>query len=157
MAATTKVIEAPRSGLSGEALLDKAPLSVAADRIVPKRKCLDRYQPLEEFPTLWERFARIEKREDAIRFVRTFGPLSQAGLRGKGDIIYDILREAESMRRESIGPTKLYAKIDNGQLRVNPAFSRRDLSAIYEGQIRGPRNRCPQCNPAGTLNEATGT
>jgi hypothetical protein len=141
-----EVIEAPRSSLSGKALLDEAPSSVQADRIVPKRKCLDSYQPLDDIPALWEQFARIEKREDAIKFVRTFGPLGREGLRGKGDIIGNILREADSMRRDTLGSIKLHARIDNGQLRISPADF---LDAIWlqytKDKSEGRANRCPQC------------
>jgi hypothetical protein len=144
-----EVIDAPRSGRSGMALLDEVALSVEADRIVPKRKCLDRYQPLDEFhefPTLWEQFARIKKRENAIEFVRAYGPLTSEGLRGKGDIIADIMSEAESMRRGSVGVTKLYAQIDNGRIRVRPGNL---LDAIWlqytKAKSEGRANRCPQC------------
>lgn len=141
-----EVVDAPRSDQSGEALLDEAPTSIEADRVVPKRKCLDRYQPLDEFPDLWERFACIKKREDAIAFVRAYGPLSREGLRGKGDIIENILSEAESMRRESVGVTKLYARIDSGQIGVSPSNL---LDAIWlqytKAKSEGRTNRCPQC------------
>src|SRR6476661_6813062 len=116
-----EVLKAPRSGRSGLALLDDRRTSVEADRIVPMRKYLDRYQPLEQFPMLWETFSQIKTREAAIDFVRKFGPLTKAGLSGKGDIIEEILSEAEMMRRGLTGPIKLYARIDNGKLSIKPA------------------------------------
>ena len=55
------------------------------------------YNPLDEFPDLYERFADISSEADAIKFVRAYGPLTHAGLKGKGDPIHIIQRQAESM------------------------------------------------------------
>ncbi len=131
---------------SGRPLLDAAPTSIDPTRIKPNRKCLDRYRPLDEFQTLWERFARIEKREDAVEFVRAYGPLSREGLRGKGDAIVDILLEAESMQSGSIGKVTLDASVADGTLRISP---RSLLDAIWlqytKIKSEGRANRCPQC------------
>ncbi|WP_292531885.1 hypothetical protein [Methylocystis sp.] len=144
-----EVIEAPRSGKSGMALLDESPRSVQADRIAPKLKCLDRYQPLDEFPALWEQFAAIKKREDAIKFVRNYGPLSRKGLQGKGDIIEDILDDAQLMRDgcNRIALSKLVAIINSGRLTISPDNL---LDAIWlqyaDARSKGRANRCPQCD-----------
>jgi hypothetical protein len=140
-----EVIEGPRSGLSGDALMALSPSSVETDRIVAKGKCLDRYQPLDEFPDLWARFAKITNREGVVEFVRAYGPLTREGLRGKGEIIEDILREAESMRRQIVGD-RLYAQIDIGQLSVRPGNLRDALWLQYsKAKSEGRANRCRQC------------
>ena len=46
-------------------------------RIKAKGVCLERYQPLKEFPDL-SRFAKLKSQADAAKFIRMFGPLTGA-------------------------------------------------------------------------------
>jgi hypothetical protein len=62
-----------------------------------KGVALDPYNPLDEFPDLYERFADIKSEGDVVKFVRVYGPLTHDGLKGKGDTIHIIHRQAESM------------------------------------------------------------
>lgn len=44
-------------------------------RIVAKGICLERYHPLEEFPDLYERFAKLRSKDGAVKFIRTLAHL----------------------------------------------------------------------------------
>jgi hypothetical protein len=126
-----------------------------------KRIALDPYNPLDEFPDLYERFTKIRSEADAIKFVRAYGPLTVEGLNGKGDIIQIIQGQARNMARgwpvaygllglpEPHVP--LYATLaadQNGfHLKIEPASL---LDALWlqfaEAVSRGLANRCKQCN-----------
>jgi hypothetical protein len=67
-------------------------------RIVAKGICMEAYNPLDKFPNLYEHFAKIRSQRDAVKFVKTFGPLTEDGLKGgSGDSIYTILGQAKCL------------------------------------------------------------
>jgi hypothetical protein len=67
-------------------------------RIVAKGVCMEAYSPLDEFPDLYERFGKVRSQQDVVKFVRTFGPLTEDGLNGgEGDNIVKILALARCM------------------------------------------------------------
>ena len=128
-------------------------------RIRAKRVALDQYKPLDELPDLYEQFARIKSEADAIKFVRAYGPLTHDGLKGKGDTIYTIQRQAESMAAGHLHVgldvelvlCTLHATLaadHNGiHLKIEPANL---LDALWlqfaQAVSRGLANRCKQCN-----------
>jgi hypothetical protein len=124
-------------------------------RIVAKGICLDRYHPLEEFPDLYERFAKLHSKDGAVKFIRTFGPLTDDGLRGgKGDSLYKVLRQAESMAAGNlhVGLTlctleaRLVAEHNGIHLQVQPSNLLDALWLQYaDAASKGLANRCPQC------------
>jgi hypothetical protein len=124
-------------------------------RIVAKGIALESYHPLEKFPDLYERFAKLRSKDDAVKFIRTFGPLTDDGWRGgKGDSLYKVLRQAESMGADNlhIGVTlcvfeaRLVAEHDGIHLRAQPSNLLDALWLQYaDAAFKGLANRCPQC------------
>lgn len=129
-------------------------------RIRAKGAALDPYRPLDEFPDLYERFAKIKSEADAIKFVRAYGPLTCDGLNGKGDTIFLIQRQAESMAAGNVlaGAAMLdgvalcnlnavlAADHDGLHLRIEPSNLRDALWLQFaDAAFKGLANRCKQC------------
>jgi hypothetical protein len=123
-------------------------------RIRAKGIALDPYNPIDEFPDLYERFARVRSEADVIKFVRAYGPLTHDGLGGKGDTIQKVQRQAESMAAGNLHvglvlcnlDAVLAADHDGIHLRVKPANL---LDALWlqfaQAASKGLANRCKQC------------
>jgi hypothetical protein len=99
---------------------------------------------------LFERFSNIKTPEDALKFVTTYGPLTQDGLKGKGDIVENLIEEARDMRSrvsKSLGKLNVTVLDASGetQLRVRPACL---LDAIWlqYAQANTRSRECPQCD-----------
>jgi hypothetical protein len=125
-------------------------------RIVAKGVCLDRYEPLAEFPDLYERFARIKSQADAVKFIRTFGPLTEEGLpKGRGESLELVMDNAENMAKGHlhvglVPVADLKARLvpDGGALAliVEPTDLREALWLQFaQAASRGHANRCRQC------------
>lgn len=123
--------------------------------IVAKGVCLDRYQPLKEFPDLYARFAKLRSQEDVVKFVRAYGPLTEEGLHGgKGDDLFHGLRQAESMAAGNLHVglvlctlnAKLVADYNGIHLKAEPINL---LDALWlqfaQASSKGLANRCEQC------------
>jgi hypothetical protein len=125
-------------------------------RIIAKGACLERYEPLKEWPDLYERFARLRTQSDAVKFVRTFGPLTTRGLpEGKGDSLYTVLRQAESMAAGTLNiglvvcslNARLVADHDAIRLLAEPADLADALWLQFaQAKSKGLANLCKQCN-----------
>jgi hypothetical protein len=125
-------------------------------RIVAQGVCLEPYQPLKEFPDLYERFARLRTQREAVEFVRAFGPLTEEGLKGgKGDSLYMVLRRAEAMAQGNLHVgfvvcslnARLVAGHDGISLQVEPANLDDALWFQFaQAAANGLANRCRQCN-----------
>jgi hypothetical protein len=124
-------------------------------RIVAKGVCLERYQPLTEFPDLYERFAKLRSQDDVVKFIRTYGPLTEEGLKGgKGDDTFKGLRQAESMAAGNLHigfvicnlNTRLVADHSGLRLQAEPNDL---LDALWlqfaQARSKGLANRCEQC------------
>src|SRR5437016_5617229 len=75
----------------GQSILDVPAKSIRQpSRIVRNGGKLEPYEPLK-IERLFERFSRMKTRDDVLEFVETYGPLTQSGLRGKGDIVPDLI------------------------------------------------------------------
>jgi hypothetical protein len=124
-------------------------------RIVAKGVSLERYEPLERFPDLYERFANLRSQEDVINFVRRFGPLTDEGLHGgKGDCLFTALHQAGCMAAGNLHiglvfctlNAELVADHDGIHLKVEPTNL---LDALWlqfaEAAAAGRANRCRQC------------
>src|SRR5437899_3337524 len=71
-----------------DAILEMPAKDVQRAWIVRNGGSLLPYEPLSpKIGNLFERFSRIKTEEDVLKFVETYGPLTQNGLRGKGDIV----------------------------------------------------------------------
>jgi hypothetical protein len=129
-------------------------------RIVRNGGKLERYQPLE-IKTLFERFAKIRKEADVLKFVETFGPLTREGLlRGKGDIVHKIIADAEHMcGGASKHLASLIVDIDPSRgetrLKVTPVCL---LDAIWlqYAQSGARSHQCPQCDKRFLVGAGTG-
>lgn len=112
----------------GQHLLDvKVADPVEPARIIRKGGALQSYRPLDRFPNLFRQFIETAKSEKGVlEFVEKFGPLTNQGLRGKGDIVLDMVDQAKAMMRPgSMHLNKLSASIvqDHNEMRlkVSPA------------------------------------
>src|SRR5262249_52231595 len=124
--------------------------------IVAKGVALDPYRPLDEFPDLYGRFMDIRSADDAIKFVRTFGPLTLEGMRGKGESIRQIEGQARGMAEGNLHvgfevcsiTAQLFAGYDGLRLRVVPNNLLDALWLQYaQAKAAGLANRCrnPEC------------
>jgi hypothetical protein len=124
-------------------------------RIVAKGISLERYEPLQRFPDLYERFACLESEDDVAKFIRKFGPLTEEGLHGgKGDSLRTGLGQAESMAASNLHiglvlcALKAWLATDHDgiHLKVEPTNL---LDALWlqfaEAATAGRANRCRQC------------
>src|SRR5262249_48236271 len=123
-------------------------------RIVAKGIALDPYRPIDDHPNPYARFAKVRSEDDVIKFVRAYGPLTNDGLGGKGDTIFKILRQAESMAAGNLHVGLVLCTLNAGlvaahngiQLNVVPTDL---LDALWlqfaQAQSKGRANRCKQC------------
>jgi hypothetical protein len=123
-------------------------------RIVPKRVRLESYKPLEQFPDLFARFAKLQSQEDVIEFVRTFGPLTEEGLTGKGDNLFTCFETAKKMGAGNLWydwpactlAATLVRSRDGVSLKVEPACL---LDALWfqfaQAVSKRQANRCREC------------
>jgi hypothetical protein len=135
----------------GQSPLDVPSIGIEPARIVRNGGALQSYRPLEHFPTLFDRFIKMATSEKgALEFVEKFGPLTHDGLRGKGEIVLDVVDQARDMTG---GPgtalvKKLNASItverDGVRLKLWPGCL---LDALWLQLAQAnPRSRvCPQC------------
>lgn len=135
----------------GQSIFDAVMTATATDiqpvRIVGKGGPLRRCQPLK-IENLFKRFSDIKTEEDVLKFVGTYGPLTLSGLRGKGDIVEELINEAEDMRSSRVSKQmKLVVTVLNTgetRLRVRPTCL---LDAIWlqYAQANTRSRECPQC------------
>jgi hypothetical protein len=128
-------------------------------RIVAKGVAVESYQPLDKFPDLYARFADIRSQDDAAKFIRTFGPLTEEGLpKGKGDDLFDVLRQAQCMAAGNLlvftqlNPVftqlnaSLVAERDGLHLKIAPTNLLEALWLQFAQAVsKGLANRCKQC------------
>jgi hypothetical protein len=81
----------------GQSMLDVDPDDIQPARIVRNGDRLEPYQPLK-IPNLFRKFIDMSRSDEALlKFVETYGPLTHNGLRGNGEIVLDIIDQAENM------------------------------------------------------------
>jgi hypothetical protein len=126
-------------------------------RIVAKGVRLEAYRPIDEFPDLFQLYAKVRSQEDAVKFVRTFGPLTEEGLPGrKGDDVQKVLVLAQAMAAGRLGGefglpvcslnARLVAEHDGIHLRVEPTNLLEALWFQFADAVkRGQASRCRQC------------
>ncbi|WP_438279124.1 hypothetical protein [Nitrobacter sp.] len=153
-----RLVSAPRLK-AGQNIVDRAAADIQPARIVRNGGRLAPCQPMK-IEKLFERFSRLTTAEQILKFVETYGPLTAQGLRGKGDVVLDVLDEAEHMRRgvsKALG--KLNVAIDtlHGETRltVSPA-SLLDAIWLQFAQANVPSRECPQCNKRFLFGAAAG-
>jgi hypothetical protein len=119
---------------SGKSILDAKVGDIQPARIVRNGGSLQRYRPLEVFPpNLFKLFIdEASSEKGVLEFVRKFGPLTYDGLRGKGEVVPDVIDQARSMSEVLRGGiiamplNRLIASIETDnkgkiRLRVRPA------------------------------------
>jgi hypothetical protein len=131
--------------------LDVPMTDIEPARIVRGGGRLQSYRPLEHFPKLFDRFINTATTENGVlQFVQKFGPLTHNGLRGKGDVVYEIMDQARAMTG---GPgtalvKKLNASItverDGVRLKLWPACLL-DALWLQLAQANTRSRMCPQC------------
>jgi hypothetical protein len=124
-------------------------------RIRAKGVCLEQYQPLKEFPDLFTRFAKLHSQAQAVKFIRTFGPLTARGMQdGEGDSIFLALGQARNIRDRHLHVGFIFSSLDarlvaqhNGlRLSVEPPDLQSALwLQLADATARGIANRCERC------------
>jgi hypothetical protein len=153
-----RLVQPPSVAHQGRDLLDLPPTEPT--RIVRNGGRLIRYEPLR-IETLFEHFSRLRTEDDVLKFVETYGPLTDSGTRrGKGDNVRELIEEAKDMRsRTGRPPWNLYVSInptrDELRLRVRPACL---LDAIWlqYAQANTRSRECPQCHEQFLVGAAAG-
>jgi hypothetical protein len=134
----------------GQSPLDVPSIGIEPARIVRNGGALQSYRPLEHFPALFDRFIRTATSEKGVlEFVEKFGPLTHDGLRGKGEIVLDVVDQARDMARyggRGLGKLNAWIEVDHEgmRLKVKPTCL---LDALWLQLAQAnPRSRvCPQC------------
>jgi hypothetical protein len=129
--------------------LDLPSVGIEPARIVRNGGALQSYQPLE-IPDLAGRFIQTARTEaGALEFVQTFGPLTRAGLGGRGEVVPEIMDEAAAMARygtRGLGRFKGWIEIDREgmRLKVKPT-SLLDALWLLLAQTNTQSKVCLQC------------
>jgi len=145
-------IEPTRTKVSATTILGRAiEMGEMMPRIVAKGVRLDRYQPLKEFPDLYERFAQLQTQADVVKFIRTFGPLTEAGFpKGQGDNLVTALSSAKGMKAGNIyhGHIVSVLRLVEGptRLQIEPPSLIDALWIQFAQDVsRGDARVCKQC------------
>ena len=142
----------------GQSILDVPMRDIQPARIVRNGGKLQPYRPFE-FPSdlLIKEFIGATKSENGmLEFVKRFGPLTYEGLRGRGEIVWELRDQANEMSEVMLG--RIYGKV-LGKLNVSISSQREGiylkveppdlLSALWLLVARTKRKRqCLQCNRA---------
>ena len=131
-----------------KSVMDVPMRDIEPARIVRNRGALQSYRPLE-IPALFDRFINTATTESGVlEFVQKFGPLTHDGLRGKGDIVPDIIEQAQAMARPgSRMLNKLNIAIiidDEMRLKIWPGCLL-DALWLQLAQANTRSKLCPQC------------
>jgi hypothetical protein len=137
-------------------ILDRPSSDIQPARVVRLDGKLESYRPKTD---LWLSFITLQTEPSVVDFIKKWGPLTHAGLRGKGDLVRDVLDEAEEMKHVSMGKiilprllNKLVVTLirENGELRlkVRPACLLDDLWLQFaQANSRVAKfKRCRQCD-----------
>jgi hypothetical protein len=133
----------------GQSILDVPMTEIAPARIVRNRGKLQSYRPLE-IPDLFNRFTKMGASEAGVlKFIETYGPLTTGGLRGEGEIVLDVMDQAEAMGRYGTrGLDRLTVSIvvDDGgmRLKVQPSCLL-DALWLQLAQTNTRSRVCQQC------------
>jgi hypothetical protein len=135
----------------GQSIMDVPMGDIEPARVVRNRGPLQSYRPLDHFPALFDRFINTATSEAGVlAFVEKFGPLTHDGLRGRGDVVLDVIDQARAMTG---GPgtalvKKLNASItverDGVRLKLWPACLL-DALWLQLAQANTRSRECPQC------------
>ena len=144
----------------GQSMLDVEAADIQPARIVRNGGKLERYQPLK-IPNLFRKFIDMSRSDEGLlKFVETYGPLTHHGLRGNGEIVPEIIRQAEDMSQVvrggilSMPLSKLNASIvtDHNaiRLKVSPACLLDalwlQLAQVQSGPNKAKLRFCAQCD-----------
>jgi hypothetical protein len=145
---------------SRQDLLDVPAIGIEPARIVGNGGKLQSYRPLEihNLAGLFIRMARTEA--GVLEFIEKFGPLTHAGLGSMGEIVPDIVDEAEAMVRygtRGLGKFKAWIEIDREgmRLKVKPT-SLLDALWLMLAQTNTQSRVCLQCRKPFSIGVAVG-
>jgi hypothetical protein len=82
----------------GQTWLDLKAKNIQPARIVRKRGRLKAIR-LNDYPLLFSEFAKIETAHGLLEFIAKYGPLTPAGVGGRGDVVPSLLDQAKRMRK----------------------------------------------------------
>lgn len=90
--------KALRAGVSASS---ESGLSERTERLVPRSDRLSpAYRPLDRYPDLYARFAKVDTVPNLENFMTNFGPLTEAGFDpDRGEDVRNVLRTATAMRQ----------------------------------------------------------
>ena len=144
----------------GQSLLDVPATGIEPARIFGKGGKLQSYRPLE-IPNLVGRFIEMARSEAGVlKFVEKFGPLTHDGLRGKGEVVPEIMDQVEAMVRygtRGLGKFKAWIEIDHEgmRLKVRPSCLL-DALWLLLAQTNTRSRVCQQCRKPFPIGVAVG-
>ena len=97
----TLVAAKPIALRRGRSILDIPSREIRPARIVRNGGKLQPYRPLDDYPpNLFKLFIEeATSEEDVFEFVKKFGPLTYEGLQEKGDVVWKVIDQAQSMSK----------------------------------------------------------
>lgn len=97
----TLVAAKPIALRRGQSILDIPSREIRPARIVRNGGKLQSYRPLDDYPpNLFKLFIEeATSEEDVFEFVKKFGPLTYEGLQEKGDVVWKVIDQAQSMSK----------------------------------------------------------
>jgi hypothetical protein len=144
----------------GQSLLDVPSTEIEPARIVGRGGKLQSYRPLE-IPGLVGRFFEMATSEKGVlEFVEKFGPLTHQGLRGKGEIVPEVVDQAKAMVRygtRGLGKFEAWIEIDHEgmRLKVRPTCLL-DALWLLLAQTNTRSKVCQQCRKPFPIGVAVG-
>jgi hypothetical protein len=157
-----RLIEAKPTGLRrGQSMLDWVIREEHFARIVRNGGKLQSYRPFDVSPKLFRIFIDKAKSESGVYdFVKRYGPLTYNGLKGRGEIVEEIMASAEDMSQAISGrilamrlnPLNVSIMTEGGKLRLklSPACLL-DALWLQLAQAKDDRAGPRQCEQCGTM------
>lgn len=94
---------APIRRRPGQSLLEMLADDIQPARVIRNGGKLQSYRPFEVSKELFKKFIDSAKSDSGVlKFIETFGPLTYEGLKGRGEIVQDMIDERKTMT-EALG------------------------------------------------------
>src|SRR5262249_28653718 len=147
---------------SGKSLMDVYMVDIEPARIVRRGGKLQSYRPLEHFPDLFDRFINMATSETGVlTFVEKFGPLTNDGHRDKGDVVPEIIDQAQAMVQPGLARplnklnVMIIANANEMRLKISPSCLI-DALWLQLAQANTRSRQCPQCHRPFLIGVAVG-
>jgi hypothetical protein len=140
----------------GQSLLNIRSSDIQAARVVRNGGKLQSYRPFDVSKELFKIFIDKAKSESGVlKFIETFGPLTYDGLKGRGEIVPNMIDEADTMTEALRGriiamqlntlKASIVTEGNKIRLKVSPACLL-DALWLQVAQAKADVRQCLQCN-----------